>query len=134
MIRRRNRKATRPAAWLAMFAILLQALLPAVHHPAGMALAGVGNDKIAGLDIAQYLCVAPSSTTPDKPGKVPAHHIPPCALCSAVHAIGGFAPPVAPVIAVSREFGIVAPTTTALVPLQQRPTPRQQPRAPPVLV
>ena len=117
-----------------MFAILLQALLPAVHHPAGMALAGIDGDKIAGLDIAQYLCLASGNTTPNEHDKAPAHHIPPCALCLAVHAIGGFAPPVAPVIAVCREFGIVAPTTTALVPLQQRPTPRQQPRAPPVLV
>jgi hypothetical protein len=134
MIARRKYRATRPAAWLAAFAILLQALLPALHHPASMALAGIGGDKIAGLDIAQYLCLAPGGTTPDEHDKAPAHHIPPCALCSAVHAIGGFAPPIAPVIAVSREYGVVVPTATALALPQQRPTHRQQARAPPVLI
>jgi hypothetical protein len=132
MICRRNRRATRPAAWLAVFAILLQALLPGIHHPAGMALAG---DKIAGLDIAQYLCFAPGGTTPDDPAKAPAHHhIPPCALCSSLHAIGGFAPPSAPLIAVSRDYGIVFPTTASLHLTRQRTDSPQQARAPPVLI
>jgi Protein of unknown function (DUF2946) len=132
MIWRRNNRGTRPAVWLAVFAILLQALLPGLHHPAGMALAG---DRIAGLDIAQYLCVAPGGTTPDDPGKAPAHHhVPPCALCSSMHAIGGFAPPDALVIAVSRDYGIVVPTAVTLaLPRRQVDLP-QQARAPPVLI
>lgn len=132
MIRRRNSRGTRPAAWLAVFAILLQALLPGIHHPAGMALAG---DKIAGLDIAQYLCHTPGSTTPDEPGKAPAHqHIPPCALCSSMHAIGGIAPPVPPVIALSRDYGIVIPAAAALDLPRRQVNSTQQARAPPVLI
>jgi hypothetical protein len=132
MIWRRNTRGTRPAAWLAVFAILLQALLPGIHHPAGMALAG---DKIAGLDIAQYLCHTPGSTTPDDPGKAPAHHhIPPCALCSSMHAIGGFAPPSAPIIAVSGDYGIVVPTVVTLVLPRRQANATQQARAPPVLI
>ena len=49
MIWRRNTRGTRPAAWLAVFAILLQALLPIVQAPAGMAPAGLDGDTIAGL-------------------------------------------------------------------------------------
>jgi hypothetical protein len=132
MIWRRNTRGTRPAVWLAMFAILLQALLPGVHHPAGMAFTG---DKIAGLDIAQYLCVAPGSTTPDDPGKAPAHHhIPPCALCASMHAIGGFAPPNAPVIALSRDYGIVVPAAAALDLPRRQVNSTRQARAPPVLI
>jgi hypothetical protein len=135
MIWRRNRKATRPAAWLAMFAVLLQALLlPLGQQPAGMALAGLGGDTIAGLDIAQNLCHALGDTAPDDPGKAPLDHQQCCALCLAAHAVGSFTPPSAPVIAVSRDHGIVVPTATALVLPHQRLTLRQQPRAPPVLI
>jgi hypothetical protein len=135
MIWRRNRKGTRPAAWLALFAILLQALLPAVaQQPADMTPAGLSGDTVAGLDIAQNLCHSPGDTTPDDPGKAPLDHQQCCAFCLAVHAIGGFVPPTAPAIAVSRDYGIVVPAATTLVLSQQRPTLRQQPRAPPVLI
>jgi len=135
MIWRRNHRRTRPAAWLAVFAILLQALLPVVQAPAGMAPAGPGGDTIAGLDIAGHLCHAPGDTTPDDHGPAPVDHQQCCDFCLAVHAIGGFAPPSGPVLAVSRDHGIVVPTETALVLPQQRSILRQQqPRAPPILV
>jgi hypothetical protein len=118
-----------------MFAILLQALLlPAGQHPASATPAGFGGDTVAGLDIAQNLCHAPGDTTPDDQGPAPLDHQQCCALCLAAHAVGSFTPPVAPVIAVSRGHGIVVPTATVLVLPQQRPTLRQQPRAPPALI
>jgi hypothetical protein len=131
----RRYRALRPAAWAAVFAILLQALLPAVHHPAGMAVAGVGGDKIAGLDVVQYLCVAPGSTAPAEPDKAPVRHSQPCALCLAVHAIGGFAPPSGPAVAVDRDHEAVAHMAVALSPSSSpRFSSKQQPRAPPVPV
>jgi len=103
-----------------------------------MALAaegGVAGEKIAGLDVSQYLCVAPASTAPGEPTKVPDHHIQPCALCAAMHAIGGFVAPTTPVVAVSLHYGTAAPPAAiTLVLPRARPNPRQQPRAPPVLI
>jgi hypothetical protein len=138
MVWRRNSRAARRVSWLAIFAILLQSLLPVFHHPVGMALAaqgGIAGEKIAGFDVTQYLCVAPGSTAPGDPTKVPDHHVQPCAICASIHAIGGFAPPTAPIVAINLHYGTVAPPTTVAVVLpRQRPNPRQQPRAPPVLI
>jgi hypothetical protein len=136
MIARRGYRASRPAAWLAAFAILLQALLlPAGQHLAAATPAGLGGDTVAGLDIALNLCHAAGDTTPDDPGKAPLDHEQCCALCLAAHAIGGFTPPAAPVVAVSRDYGIVVPAETALVlPAQRSSLRQQQPRAPPVFI
>ena len=136
MIARRGYRASRPAAWLAAFAILLQALLlPAGLPSGGMIPAGLGGDTVAGLDIAQHLCHAPGDTSPDDPGKAPLDHQQCCALCLAAHAVGSFTPPSAPVVAVSRDYGIVVPTETALIlPPQRSASRQQQPRAPPVLI
>lgn len=111
-----------------MLAIWLQALLPAVHHPAGMALAG-GPSAIDQRNI----CHTPTPTSPDEPGKAPAHGLPPCALCQAVHAIGGFAPPqaAAPASVITFESVVfVAPADRSTVLRWLRNC--QQPRAPPV--
>jgi hypothetical protein len=134
MITRRGYRASRPAAWLAALAILLQVLLPVARSPASMAQAGHG-DTIAGLDIAQNLCHAPGDTSPDDHGPAPADHRQCCDFCLAVHAIGGFAPPSAPAIAVSRDYGIVVPVEAALILPPLPPNLRQQqPRAPPVFI
>jgi hypothetical protein len=125
MIWHRNRKALKRASWLAIFAIVLQAILPALHHPA-MAVP-------AGFDGARNLCVAPGSTAPADPAKVPGHHIPGCAICATMHAIGGFVPPTAPAIAISREFGAAMPASALIFLPRQWLRVRQQPRAPPVL-
>src|SRR5258708_2280927 len=125
MIARRGYRASRPAAWLAAFAILLQVLLPIAQSPAATAPAGHG-DTIAGLDIAQNLCHAPGDTTPDDQGPAPADHQQCCDFCLAVHAIGGFVPPSAPAFAVSRKYGIVVPIEAALVLPPARPSLRQQ--------
>jgi hypothetical protein len=112
-----------------MLAIWLQALLPAVHHPAGMALAG----GLGAID-QRNLCHAPGPVSPDEPGKAPAHSMPACALCQAVHAIGGFAPPqaiaLAPVTAY-QEIALVPPASQAVIAAWRHRL--QQPRAPPVL-
>jgi Protein of unknown function (DUF2946) len=132
MIRRRNNRRTRPAAWLAVFAILLQALLPVVQAPTG--LAGPGGESIAGLNIAAHLCHAPGDTAPDDHGPAPVDHQQCCDFCLAVHAVGGFTPPSAPEIAVRREYGIVSPVETSLVLPRRQAGSTQQARAPPVLI
>jgi hypothetical protein len=127
----RNRRTFRRAAWLAVFALLLQSFIPAFHHPATMALAGT-----LSLGDAKNLCVAPGSA-PVEPGdqdKTPHHHLPACAICQAVHAIGGFAPPAPALLVVARDFGTLIPTAPTFVLPFQRPTLRQQPRAPPILI
>jgi hypothetical protein len=134
MIWRRNNRGTRPAVWLAVFAILLQALLPLAQASARIAPAGPGGDTIAGLDIAGHLCHAPGDTAPDDHGPAPVDHQQCCDFCLTVHAIGGFAPPSAPVLAVSRDYGIVAPTETTLVLPRGQVNSTQQARAPPVLI
>jgi hypothetical protein len=117
-------------AWLAAFAILLQSVLPALHHPAGMALAGE-----AGFGESRNLCLAPGSipAPADNPGKAPAHHMPACALCQAAHAIGGFAPPSTPMLAAVDDFPAVFPNQPAEAGLPRPGYARQRARAPPLI-
>ena len=118
-----------------MFAILLQALLPIAQASASMAQARLDGGTIAGLDIAEHLCHASGDTAPDDPGRAPLDQHECCAHCLAAHAVGGFAPPVAPTVAIGRDYAIVVLTETTLVLPRQRSTLRQQqPRAPPVLI
>jgi hypothetical protein len=126
----RHRQPNRRAAWLAAFALLLQALLPGLHHPGGMALAGT-----LALGDAPHLCLAPISA-PVSPGDrdtAPGHHQPDCPICQAMHAIGGFAPPAALVLAhvaiAARSVAITEPAS----PVSRRSFRPQQPRAPPSL-
>ena len=134
MIARRGYRASRPAAWLAALAILLQVLLPITQAPAAMAQGSPG-DTIAGFDIAQHLCHAPGDAAPDDQSPAPADHQQCCDFCLAVHAIGGFAPPSAPALAVSRQYGIVVPVEAALIlPPLRAGLRQQQPRAPPVFI
>jgi hypothetical protein len=126
MIWRRNGRERWWASRLALFALLLQAVMPALHHPAGMVIAGSTRIEVG-------LCLAPGSMVPGDPAKAPAHHVPLCAFCAAMHAVGGFLPPIAPTIAVSRRYDAVSSiVSTGLVP-RQALHPRQQPRAPPTL-
>ena len=128
MVFRRRYSASRRAAWLAVFALLLQTLVPAFHHPASMALGGT-----LALGEAQHLCLAPGSTpvAPSGEDKVPHHHLPACAICQAVHAIGGFAAPPAPMLAFSGGYTVAA--LPHFDPAQPRPrlNTHLQPRAPP---
>lgn len=134
MIARRGYRASRPAAWLAALAILLQLLLPVAQSPASTLRTGQG-DTIAGFDIAQNLCHAPGDATPDDQSPAPIDHQQCCDFCLAVHAVSGFAPTSAPVIAVGREYGIVVPIEAAhILPPLRSNLRQQQPRAPPIPV
>jgi hypothetical protein len=114
----------RRASWLAVFAILLQAILPALHHPAMAAPVGA--------DMARSLCLAPGGTAPADPVKAPGHHVPGCAICAAMHAIGGFVPPTAPVIAIGHEYGLAVSASALLFMPREWLRLRHQPRAPPI--
>ncbi len=110
--------------------MLLQALIPALHHPASMAMA----DVLTGTG-AKNLCLAPSGTpaTPGTPDKAPHHSLPGCAICQAVHAIGGFTPPAAPAIAANACADAGFDTVTPAAPPLRPARASQQPRAPPIL-
>lgn len=93
------------AAWLAILALLLPIIVPALHHPASLALGQV-------LPTAtQNLCIAGGSgaglpVDKDRPSH---HHVPACAICQAMHAIGGFAPPALLTIARPSATGMALP-------------------------
>jgi hypothetical protein len=121
----------RRAAWLAVFALFLQTLIPAGHHPAGMALAAT-----LGIDGPSNLCLAPGSApvAPSDRDKAPHHQMPACAICQAVHAIGGFAPPAAPVVVLVRKATVSRPTFQRVQLAQQPVGEFAQPRAPPLSI
>jgi hypothetical protein len=99
MTNQRRHHVHRRAAWLAVFALWLQTLVPVFHHPASMAFAGA-----LGIDFAPNICLAPGSmpVAPSDQDKSPHHQMPACAICQAVHAIGGFASPPAPAVVLDR--------------------------------
>lgn len=117
------------AAWLALLGIWLHALLPVLHHPAGMALAGVP----AGID-QRFICHAPVDQPSAPQGPDKAHHLPPCLLCQSVQTICGFAPPqlasVVPSLGIARITYVIPARVASTTPRLYRP---QQPRAPPIL-
>ena len=81
----------------------------------------------------QHLCLAPGST-PVAPGgedKAPHHHLPACAICQAVHAIGGFASPSAVMPVVLATYTIAALPYFNPARPRQRQNSHQQPRGPP---
>jgi hypothetical protein len=84
--------AFRRSAWLALFALLFQALLPLGHHPADMASMDMAQMDMPGYG-AGNLCMAPG-TAPADPHKDPAHKPPPCPICQTLQMLaGGFIPP-----------------------------------------
>ncbi len=129
MFRRRNCNGFRRASWLAVLAVLFQALLPAVHD-VGMAFAG--GPAMLG-DVAHHLCLAPGNDAPSTP-KAPARVDQLCSLCTAVHAVATFVPPTGPVVVVSGNCRpIILAASGKQLPC--RPVyPSQQPRAPPALI
>jgi hypothetical protein len=126
MIWNRSKNATKRASWLAIVAVLLQAILPAIHDASAMAAP-------SGFDIAHNLCLAPGSTAPGNPDKARHHHLPACALCSAMHIMGGFVPPSVPAIPVRCDFANVQAFAPLVFEARQGLRVRQQPRAPPIL-
>jgi len=132
MFTRRNGKAVRRASWLAVLAVLFQALLPSVHD-AGMAYAAKADGVAALADISHHLCLAPGDDQPDAP-KAPTHLGQLCTLCTAAHAVTHFVAPPAPAVLEARNCApiILAATGKHLPcrPLSLGP----QPRGPPSLV
>jgi hypothetical protein len=128
MTNQRKYRIHRRAAWLAVFALLLQSFIPVFHHPASMAFAGTLSP-----DVAKHLCLAPGSApvAPSDQDKVPHHQIPACAICQAMHAIGGFAPPAAPAVALVRKAAVARPAFQRAQFAQQRAGEFAQPRGPP---
>ncbi len=111
--------------------MMFQALMPVLHHPAGMAMAGALSP-----DATRNICFAPATApgTPANHDKSPAPTSRDCALCQAVHAIGGFVPPVVPVLAAASISDVLPIIPTGFsVPLR-RSYAAAQPRAPPVQV
>lgn len=133
MITRRNSRAFRPASWLAVLAILFQALLPSVHD-AGMAYAATADGVAVLADLADHLCLAPGSQAPDAP-KAPAHHGQPCTLCTTAHAVTHFVPPPAPAVLETRNCTpIILAATGKHLPCRLLSHGPQQPRGPPTLI
>jgi len=90
MFRGRHRSFRR-AAWLALLALALQTLVPALHRPAAAAAPGFD---------AANMCIAPGNQAPTSGNtdKAPAHGQP-CAICLTLHMLAsGFAPPHAVVL------------------------------------
>ncbi len=89
-----------------------------------------------GPDGAKNLCIAPGSApvTPGDQDKSPHHQMPACAICQAMHAIGGFAPPPVPVVALVREATISRPTLQSAQLAAQRVGEFAQPRGPPASI
>jgi Protein of unknown function (DUF2946) len=114
----------RLSAWIAIWAIWVQALLPIAHHPASLAM----GQYLA--DTGHNLCLS-STGSPANPDKGPVHKLPACPICQAAHAIGGFVPPDLTELDLPLRYAIVSAV------LLDVPVPRRlariaaQPRGPP---
>jgi hypothetical protein len=75
---------------LTILALLLPIIIPALHHPASLGLSGY-----ASLGKPQNMCLAGAvgANLPTDRHSPSHHRAPACALCQAMHAIGGFALP-----------------------------------------
>jgi hypothetical protein len=121
-----HRPMPRLAVWLALLALWLQALLPAVHHPAGAmsGLFGFG---------AGNLCTAPGSAPAAPQDKAPNHKPPPCPICQTFQILGaGFAPPAPIAIPLPHLRELAAHTILSITRIAERPRSRPRARAPPV--
>ena len=124
MVRSKHR-AFRRAAWLALFALFLQTIVPVLHHPASAALPDV---------VSANLCMAPGSppVAPSDPDKLPAHGTQTCAICQTLHILGGgFVPPDVVAVAPAVQLGTVSITIPAVAILDGRAVSQTRARAPP---
>jgi hypothetical protein len=79
-----GKRAAGPAVWLALLALWLQALLPAIHHPGSMFMPGMSGK----------LCLAGGSAPAAPQDKAPDHKLPPCPICQSLQILAaGFVPP-----------------------------------------
>jgi hypothetical protein len=118
----------RRAAWLALFALLLQTLVPLVHQPAAMASA-------AGQVIRICSSLARGAGESSDADKSATHKLPSCPVCQSLKLLaGGFVTPV-PVafFADAERLADYAPHHAAITITPWRIS-VAQPRAPPTLV
>jgi hypothetical protein len=79
-----RKRAAGPAVWLALLALWLQALLPAIHHPGSMFMSGMSGS----------LCLAGGGAPAPPQDKAPNHKLPPCPICQSLQILAaGFVPP-----------------------------------------
>ena len=119
-------RAHRRAAWLALVALFLQVVVPALHHPASAA-APIGA-------IAAAFCVAPGSQAPapSDTDKSPAHGKQACAICQTLHMLGGgFVPPVGVALAPIEPVRAISSLPPAVAVLDGRAVLDSRARAPP---
>ena len=122
-----HRRAAGPAVWLAILAFWLQALLPAVHHPAG-AMSGP-----FGFGVTGSLCLAQGNAPSAPHDKAPGHHAPPCPICQTFQTIAaGFAPAAATDIPRPRFAGLVSTPIGVDTARPLMPWFRPRARAPPL--
>jgi hypothetical protein len=124
----RQRGIFRRTAWIAVWALVLQMLLPLIHHPAA-AKAGPPD----GLRICAVMGLMPTGKA--EPSKTPVSKIPSCPICQTLHMLnGGFVPPDISVLAIPSEHdGSVGVVAVANI-LPHIIITGAQPRAPPVHV
>jgi hypothetical protein len=124
----RRHSTRRPRAWIAIWAILVQPLLPIAHHPASLAL----GQSLAATD--HNLCQGSAGAPRDSDHKGPIHKVPTCPICQAVHAIGGFPPPTAVMLKSSFPYAIVVAVVTDNSAPRRLARVAAQPRGPPLPV
>jgi Protein of unknown function (DUF2946) len=121
---RSRRRAFRRASWLGVLAVLLQIVVPALHHPAAAASQlSIFSDAV--------ICTGSGTSVPDKDrGK--SH----CPICWALQQLaGGFTTPTVPAgPQCSFDAGIANRLTVGVPSLASIPRQAAQPRGPPRLV
>ncbi len=120
----RHSRNFRRAAWLAVLAVVLQMLVPLMHQPARVMLAGG----------VMRICSSLINQAPADADKAPTHKLPPCPICQNLHMLGhGFVPPNTVVLAHVASGGetLALPALKPVVLL--RVISNAQPRAPPIL-
>jgi hypothetical protein len=125
--RRRRHRAFRRASWLGILAVLLQIVVPAIHHPA---TAPTSQLSILFPDVV--ICSAFGTTVPDKDRGKPTSR---CPICWALQQLaGGFtAPAVMAGPQCSFGAGITNRLAASVPSLVSIPRQSAQPRGPPRL-
>ena len=129
MIAPSPRRATDPGIWLALLALWIQALLPAVVQQTG-AMSGPFV-----LGISGSLCLAPGSAPVVPQDRTPNHKPPSCPVCQTLQILAaGFAPPAATAIPLPRFAGLAVAYTRIDTDFLRRYRSTAQARAPPVSI
>jgi hypothetical protein len=125
----KRRSSARVGLWLALAALLLQVVLPAVHYAGGVA-----PDRVA-FETAHSLCLAPGAVPPTQPDKAPVHKSLPCPICQTFQLLGaGFIPPSTVAIPLPQQAGSIVHHAFAALMQPRRRYGDAQARAPPTFI